>query len=121
MIEELIPIVMFISLAVVICFFFWFRYRARGDMQKTIRTAIDKGQELTPDIIDRLGSPREHKHKDLRLALVWLSLAAALALCGWAVPDPTGHVLRGCLAGAAFPFMIGLAYLIMWRYTERAQ
>ena len=121
MIEELIPIVMFIALAVVICFFFWFRYRARGDMQKTIRSAIDKGQELTPELIDRLGSPREHKDKDLRLGLIWLSLAIALALCGWAVPDPSGHALRGCLAGAAFPLMIGLAYMIMWRYTERAQ
>ena len=121
MAEELIPITMFLSMAVVIGLIFWFRYRSRRDMQETIRTAIDKGQELTPELIDRLGSPKESRHKDLRLALIWLALAFGLVLCGFAVPDPSGHALRGCLAGAAFPFMIGVAYLIMWRYTERAQ
>ena len=65
------------------------------------------------------GHPTPTKHKDLRLALIWLSLAAGLALCGLAVPDPTGNALRGCLAGAAFPFAIGVAYLIIWRYASR--
>ena len=119
--EELIPISMFVGLTVIISLFFWFRYRARGDLQQTIRTAIDKGQELTPELIDRLGSPPAPKDKDLRLALIWLAIAVGLALCGFAVPDPSGHALQGILAGAAFPFAIGLAYLIMWRYTEREQ
>ena len=121
MAEELIPITMFAGLTVIISLFFWFRYKARGELQATIRTAIDKGQELTPEIIDRLGSPQASKDKDLRNGLIWLAIAAGLALCGWAVPDPSGHALRGCLAGAAFPFMIGVAYMIMWRYTERAR
>ncbi len=121
MAEALIPHTLFISIAVIVGLVYWFRYRARHDMQQTIRTAIDKGQELSPDLIDRLGGPREPRHKDLRLGLIWLAIAVGLALCGWAVPDPSGHALRGCLAGAAFPFMIGLAYLLMWRFTERAQ
>ena len=119
--EELIPISMFVGLTVIISLFFWFRYRARGDLQQTIRTAIEKGQELTPELIDRLGSPPAPKDKDLRLALIWLAIAVGLALCGFAVPDSSGHALQGILAGAAFPFAIGLAYLIMWRYTEREQ
>lgn len=121
MAEELIPITMFVGLTIVISLLFWFRYRARGDMQHTIRTAIEKGQELTPEIIDRLGNPQAPKDKDLRLALIWLAIAVGLALCGLAMPDPTGGALRGTLAGAAFPLSIGVAYLIMWRYTEREQ
>ena len=121
MAEELIPISMFLGITVMVSLFFWFRYKARGELQATIRTAIDKGQELTPEIIDRLGSQQPSKDKDLRNGLIWLAIAAGLALCGWAVPDPSGHALRGCLAGAAFPFMIGVAYMIMWRYTERAR
>ena len=119
--EELIPITMFLGLTIVVSLFFWFRYRARGDLQATIRTAIDKGQELTPELIDRLGSPQAPKDKDLRLALIWLAIAAGLALTGLAVPDPTGHAFQGTLAGAAFPFAIGIAYIIMWRFTERGQ
>ena len=121
MAEELIPITMFLGLTVIIGLFFWFRYKSRGDMQETFRIAIDKGQELTPELIDRLGNPQPSKDKDVRLALIWLALAVGLVLCGLAVPDPTGYTLRGCLAGAAFPFAIGVAYLIMWRFTEREQ
>jgi len=116
--EELIPIVMFISIAVVIGLFFWFKYRSRSEVQATIRSVIEKGQELSPEVIDRLGHPVPPKHRDLRLALIWLALAAGLTLCGLAVPDPTENALRGCLAGAAFPFCIGVAYLVMWRFAS---
>jgi Domain of unknown function (DUF6249) len=116
--EEFIPISMFIGLTVVVSLFFWFRFRTRGDMQQTIRAAIERGQELSPEIIDRLGHPQAPKDRDLRYALIWLALAAGLALCGVAVPDPTDNAMRGLLAGAAFPFCIGVAYLIMWRFTE---
>jgi hypothetical protein len=112
---------MFMGLTVIISLFFWFRYRSRGEMQQTIRSAIDRGQDLTPEIIDRLGSQKRPKDQDLRLALIWLALAAGLALCGFFVPDPSGQALRGTLAGAAFPLCIGVAYLIMWRFTDSDQ
>lgn len=117
--EELIPIAMFAGLTIVLSLFFWFKYKNRNDMQQTIRLALDKGQELSPELIDRLGHPKAGRGRDMRLAMIWLALAAGLALCGVAVPDPSGHALRGCLAGAAFPFAIGVAYLIIWRFAER--
>ena len=118
---EWVPITMFLGLTVVLCVLFWFRYRARSEMQQTFRMALDKGQELTPDIIDRLGHPKASKYKDLRLGAIWMALAIGLALCGFAVPDSSGDALRGCLAGAAFPFAIGAAYLIMYRFTGREE
>lgn len=117
--EELIPIVMFVGLTVVFCTLFWFRYRARREMQETLRVALEKGHELTPEIIDRLGHPKASKDKDLRLGVIWLSLAAGLVLIGFAVPD--ADALRGLLAGAALPFAIGIAYLILHRFTDRHQ
>ncbi|MDH5620096.1 MAG: DUF6249 domain-containing protein [Gammaproteobacteria bacterium] len=119
MTEELIPIVMFVSIAVVLIAAFWFRQRSRDGMQQTIRLAIDKGHELTPEIIDRLGHPQASKYKDLRLGMIWMALAIGLLLCGLAVPDSSGDALRGCLAGAAFPFAIGTAYLILYRFTGK--
>lgn len=118
---EFIPISMFLGLTVIISLFFWFRYRARGDLQQTIRTAIDKGQELTPELIDRLGSPPAPKDKDLRLALIWLAIAAGMVLIGFSVSFYATEALYGVLAGAALPFCIGIAFLIMWRYAEREQ
>jgi len=119
-VEELwIPIVAIAAPSAVVALFGWLRYRGRNDMQQTIRLALDKGQELSPELVDRLGHPVAHKDKDLRLALIWLAIAAGLALCGFAVPDPSGNAFRGCLAGAAFPFAIGIAYLLIWRFSDR--
>lgn len=117
MAEELIPIVMFISLALVFIFLFWFRYKSRVEMQATFRQALEKGQELTPEVIDRLGHPKPSKDKDFRYSVIWLSLAVGLVLIGFAVPEE--EVLRGTLAGAAFPFCIGVAYMILHFFTNR--
>lgn len=118
-VELFIPISMFAGLTIVLCLFVWFRYRNRQDMQETIRMALDKGHELSPELIDRMGNPKAPKDKDLRLGIIWLAIAAALALTAVAIPDPSGHALRGTLTGAAFPVCIGIAYLIMWKFTER--
>ena len=114
---EWVPISMFVGLTIVICIFFWFRYRARSEMQQTFRLALEKGQELTPEVIDRLGHPKPSRDKDLRLGVIWLALAGGLVLIGFAVPDE--DALRGLLAGAALPFAIGLAYMILHRFTDR--
>ncbi len=118
--DELIAIFMFVAIVLIFYLVLYFRQRSRADMQQTIRLALERGTELTPELISRLGAPAEpSKNKDLRLSLIWLALALGLALCGFAVPDPSGQAFRGTLAGAAFPFAIGAAYMIMWRYASR--
>ena len=116
MVEEMIPIVMFIGMTLVFIALFWFRYKSRRDIQETFRAALDKGQELSPEVIDRLGHPQPPRNKDLRFGIIWLALAAGLVLIGIAVPDP--DALRGLLAGAALPFCIGIAYLIMHKFAD---
>ena len=121
MIEELIPIVMFISLAVVLIFLFWFRWRARDGMQQTIRTALDKGHELTPEIIDRLGHPKAGKYKDLRLGIIWIAISVGLALMAIAVGNFATEALHGTLASAALPAAIGVGYLVIYFLTGKGE
>jgi choline-glycine betaine transporter len=119
MAEELIPIVMFISLAVVLIFLFWFRFRSRESMNETIRLALDKGQELSPEIIERLGQSAGGKYRDLRLGIIWLSIAVGLALVALGVGNFAIEALQGTLASAALPFAIGLGYLLIYYFTGR--
>ncbi len=115
--EEWIPIVMFAAIALIFFLVLYFKHRGSAEMQQTIRLALERGTELTPEIINRLGAPAEpSRNKDLRAGLIWMGLALGLALCGFAVATFSIEALYGCLAGAAFPFAIGLAYLVMWRY-----
>jgi hypothetical protein len=115
--EEWIGLAAVLGPVLLIALFFVLRFKSRRDMQDTIRTALDKGQDLTPELIDRLGHPKDPKDKDLRLAVIWLALAIGLVLIGVAVPDP--DAFRGTLAGAAFPFTIGIAYLLLHKFTDR--
>lgn len=121
-----VPIAFFAALAIIVSYFLWFRFRSRQETQQTIRSAIDKGHQLTPELVESLGQPRRpparpSKDKDLRLALIWLAIAASFALFGLAMAGIAEEVWTVMLAVSAFPFMIGLAYLVMWRFTERAQ
>ena len=117
--EELIPIVMFVSLAVVLICFFWFRLRAREGMQQTIRSALDKGHELTPELIDHLGNPKADKFRDLRLGVIWISIAVGLALVAFAVGQFAQEALHGTLASAGLPFAIGCGYLVLYQFTGK--
>jgi hypothetical protein len=116
--ESLIPIVMFISMGVVLCVLFWFRYKTKEGMQQTFRSAMDKGQELTPEIIDRLGHPKPAKDKDLRLGVIWIAVAVGVTAFGFGIPDDDD--VAGIFMGiASFPLVIGVAYLILNKITDR--
>ena len=117
--EDMIPITMFLVIGAILIAAFWFRHKNRTELQATFRAALERGQELTPETIDRLGSPKPPKNKDLRLSVVWMSLAVGLGLCGFFVPDPSGYAFKGCLAGAAFPFAIGAGYMILHLFAGK--
>ncbi len=112
-----IPIAGILAPAVVVSLIIWFRYKGRNDTQQTIRMAIDKGQELTPELIDRLGHPKPTKNRDMRLGVMWLAVALALAIFGQVVPDEEANTIFWGIA--AFPLFIGAAYLIIWRFAGR--
>ena len=51
---DLVPIVLFLTIGGVIMLNFYFRYRTRQAIQLTVRTAIENGQQLTPDVLEGL-------------------------------------------------------------------
>jgi len=115
---EWVPIVMFMGLTVVFGLLLWFRYRGRSDVQTTIRAALDKGQELSPELIERLGHPKPPPNKDLRLGVIWIAVAIGLIAFGFGIPDED-EVHRIFTGIAAFPGVIGIAYLILHKITGR--
>ena len=114
--EVWIPLSMFIGLAVVLSLWIWFRYRAKRDTQLTIRTAIDKGQELSSDMIENLVNPPVSPQRDLRRGLVGVFLAAGFALFGVILGEE--DAVRPLLGVAMFPLSIGVAFLLMHRFNR---
>ena len=110
--EIFIPIIMFIGLFVVAGMFIIYRNRSKESQQKTFRAAIEKGQELTPELIKQIGAPQAApKDRDLRRALIAIAVGAGFLALGFAIPeDEAKRVMAGF---ASFPIFIGLAYLAM--------
>jgi hypothetical protein len=115
--EVLIVAIVFSSVALVFGLFTYFRFRGRAEKQQTIRLALEKGTELSPEFIKQLGEAEPSKDKDLRRGLIWLALGLAMVILGIGVNEP--NAIGPMMGSAAFPALIGVAYLVMWRYGAR--
>jgi len=111
----LVPITMFVSVALVLSAWLYFRYRTRNAVQQTVQVAIEKGHELSPELLDRLGQPQTSGHTDLRRGVIAISLGVAFAIFAFVLDDV--EATRPMLGVAAFPFIVGVAYLALWRFA----
>jgi len=117
--DVLVPFIVFGSSALSFIAWLYFRHKARVETQHTFRLALEKGIELSPELMKQLGTPEPDKDRDLRRGLIWYALALGLVLIGFAVPEP--EALRGLLSGAAMPFSIGSAFMIMYAYGKKKE
>jgi hypothetical protein len=121
--DEIVPIVMFGSIAATVIAFRYFRHKERMEAQELLRSAYEKGQPLAPDVInaiqtDAVRRPRRMRgpEDDLRRGIVGLGLAGAFLTAGFLMYhyDPSNGE-TGFLEGiAAFPGFIGIAHLITY-------
>jgi len=109
-------IVIFLSFVLVAFLYFSFRFRTRQIYQETLRAALDKGLELTPEMIESLGERKPHKNADLRRGIIGIGIGLGFAVFGLTLGEE--DAIRPLLAVSAFPFMIGLAYLGLWKFRE---
>lgn len=113
--ELWIPIVMFLCIPLSIYIWLFYSTKKEEDRQNTIRTAIDKGQELTPEIIQSLvPTPVTSKYRDLRIGLPIIGLSIGWMLFGnFGVHDPE------VTWAAAFPLFFGLGFVIAWYISSK--
>ena len=108
-----VPIVFFVVVGAVAGTYLYLRYRVRQEVQQTIRHAMERGQEITPELLETLGGEIAGGQRDLRKGVIWLALAIALGITSWTLDEPD------LLGPAALPLMLGLAYLVLWRISGR--
>jgi hypothetical protein len=114
---ELVPITLFVSVALVAALVIYFRFRGRREIQQTLRSVIDKGQELTPELLEKIGEPKQPANADLRRGIIAAALGLGFAAFGIVLGED--DAVRPLVAIAAFPFVIGLAYLGLWFFRDK--
>jgi len=116
-----IPITIFISAAVVFIVFLFLRYRARYDFQRTVRLAVEKGQQLTPEFLERLNDhalkQERNPNRDLRLGAICIAIGLAIGSFGWILGEP--DAVRPLMGVGNLPLLVGLALLALWKFAPR--
>jgi hypothetical protein len=94
----------------------YFRTRERLAMQDTLRSAIDKGQPLPPEVIEamskRVKAPSS-RVSDLRRGVIWLAVGIGIAAMAGAVSWHEGDDAFPMFGIAAIPAAIGLAFIVL--------
>jgi hypothetical protein len=113
-----LPALFFIfAVAATFCTKYFFTYRARRDAQASIQAALERGQALTPEILDRLVHPEDRparRNSDLRRGILGITLGVGIGAIGLIVGDPDS--IRIALGIGVVPVLVGLAYVALWRF-----
>ena len=100
----------------------YLKSREKREVQQTVRHAIDKGQDLPPELIDAMtrdvASKLPSRTRDLRRGVIWLAVGIGFAAfsylsnLGWS--DHDMREATGAMFGlAAIPATIGLAFIVL--------
>lgn len=113
----LIPIALFAAITVIVVLYFFFSHRTRAEFQRTVRAAIEQGQQLSPELLARLGEWPTGRQADLRRGVIAIALGLGIAAFGLLVGEEDAR--QPMLAIGALPFLVGVAYLGLWKLTPR--
>ncbi len=117
MVEDLIPIVMFVMLGLAVMVSAYFRFRAKQEAQLTLRGLLSSSQEVTPEVLDALMEGLvPPASADLRRGVISITLGIALVVFALVLGDEDAQ--QPLLAFSAFPFLVGVAYVVLW-WTKR--
>ena len=117
--DTLVPIALFLTIGLVLAFNFYFRYRTRQTVQATVRTAIEQGQQLTPEVLEGLTDSLNSRNADLRRGIISVAIGLGLLVFAQAIGEP--DVVGPLMGISAFPLLIGAAYLGLWYFLKRKQ
>ena len=113
---ELVPISMFLAITIIFGLLLWFRFRARQELQLTIRSAIERGQDLSPEVLASISDSLSSKFGDLRRGI--LAIAVGIGFFVFANLIGEEDAVGPLLGISAFPFAIGIGYVGLWFFTR---
>jgi hypothetical protein len=118
----LIVAIIFGSIASVFIVPRYLRSQERMKMAEALRVAIEKGQTISPDMMDAMSTASANvrpidmtptPQRDLRTGIIWMGVAAGLVALGLIVGMEEPDASYWFLGFAAFPGFIGLAFIVL--------
>ena len=108
----LVPLFLFATMAITFWGGFKFSAQKREAALNTVRAVVEKTGEVSPELMNAIGSAAPRKNADLRKGLILIAVAAAFAGLGYVLPgDAQEHASGPMLGIALFPGLVGLVYV----------
>ena len=114
--DVLAPLTVFGSVVLIVWVIVSNRTRRNREILETVRTAIQAGQEMSPESIRALGVERKKKGGDIRWGIILVSIALAFVSLGYTIGAVEGDAEEAfvIMTGvAAFPGFVGIALILM--------
>ena len=116
--EVFIPIFIFASIVAIIWLFSHYNYKKRLTAHETLRLAVEKGQEVSPELVERMSYLNDPVKSDLRRGVLLIAFGIAFMILGAIMPHDEPEAMRGILGVSSFPVVLGLAYLGLWKFSH---
>lgn len=116
--DALVPFVVFSSIIAAIWLFSHYNFKKRHTAHETIRHAIDKGQEVSPELVEKMSYLNDPVKSDLRRGILFIAFGAAFIVLATMISHEEPEGFRPMLGIASFPIILGLAYLGLWRFSH---
>lgn len=113
-----VPVALFAAIVAAIWLFSHYNFKKRLTAHETLRLAIDKGQEMSPELIERMSYLSDPVKSDLRRGILLIAFGLAFVMLGLVIPSDEPEAARGVIAIASFPIILGIAYLGLWRFSH---
>ena len=115
----LIPIVGMLLPALIIALVFYFVHRGRREVQRTIRAAIEKGQDLPTEFLENINRPKAQprKDQDLRRGIILTAVGLGIGAFGFLVGEE--DAIGPFMGIGSIPLLIGIGLTILWVVRSR--
>lgn len=108
-----VPVTLFLAILLGVFSTHMLRIRKQAQLHQTLRVMIEKGTDIPPELF----APPNAAYSDLRRGLVLVGIGLSLLILIGMVDG----FADGSWAVGLIPAFIGAAYLIVWRYSQRAE
>jgi len=107
--EGWVFIMLFICALGAIATYLFISYKKEAERQTTIRLAVDKGQELTADVVASLVPKKRNSFlTGLNIGMPFVGLGLAFVVFGYGIGEPDAQW------GGVFPLFVGLGFIASW-------
>jgi hypothetical protein len=114
--DALVSAFLITAIVAVLCVRFYLSYRAKQEIQATVRAALERGVPITGELLDRIVDTPTPKRSDLRRGVIWMALGLGVAAIGLIDVQDLWKPMLGI---GLVPLLLGGAYLVLWRLGDR--